>query len=998
MSSTALVATLRDANGNIDSGGKIFAYEKSTVTPQNVFTDSALTTPATNPVIANAAGVVLLYVDDSKSYTLTARSADEATTYWSVDYTAGAANPWTYSGFGSPVTDTFTGDGSTVVFTLSTTPVSAQYLLISIGGVFQLTQDYTLSGNEITFDSAPPDGEDIEIRTFVPSAVSLALVGSETVVDNNAALKAATGVSAGQIAITRGAVTNNDGGQGRWIASTVDPGVTDDGQGLYITSTGTSGIYWYRIYDGRIFHTWFEGSTNQQKIQRMLVAAPDGAQLRISGAVSCDAKLSITKSADLDCTDADFVWTADVRGIEFSPDDIQVCDLTANYTLGSTTLTVATMDPIPSPGDVIKIWSDAVDPMARDQGSEAQQYRMATWLTVKSATANTITLEQPIADPKGVSPTSTAGDEALVEAFTTALNAKIIIPSAKRLTIQGGTYRHEDGHDADGWNSEIIAVVGTVGFTIRDATIPRGYYHGVSLKGCVYPLVENCIINNLTDNTAQDQLGYGVADQACYVGKVSDTRGAQNRHLLTTSHVLSSSDDTNVERLLASGQSIDFVWRDCKGAGGAVNPFDTHHGAVGGVIENCVSRDTDGNGVQLRGRGLVLKNFKGYNIGGDLVQARTDYSSGQTDDDFWNASKTRGPTTCRIEGLEGDCKGDVIHAIGAQEVLLTGSVRTRNAQTRQIFAEFSNVLISAQMRLETSDLDGGATIDDTDGAAVFRAEYDSALPHPQGLFFQGGCDVYYDGTNAAVDTTNLFLALAETTAFIENAGRVRALLNSDFEVFDDTYTSTIGCQGAGRWVISQAGDDDQIPLNFASHPGNVVETPDNTGLLDTLDNTSQLKHVSRDNAVGLTATHGGSPATWTHTPDDLSHKALDVAGGKLTTEISGTKSGTSAAATVAISLGGGGALITPSIPAAATDYELTAAVIATADNAQDVIVKGYAEGGGTVTPIFERATATVDLAAASQHLSFVGTPASGDTLTCRTSEVKASAVVKGFAS
>lgn len=999
MASTALVATLRDANGAPDSGGKIYAYFKATTTPQNVYSDSGLTTAHANPVIANSAGIITLYVDNTRSYTLTAKSADDSVTYWSVDYTAGAANPWTYSGFGSPVTDTFTADGTTTTFTLSTTPVSEQYILISIGGVFQLTGDYTLSGNEVTFDSAPPSGQTIEIRTFVPSAVSLALYGSETVADNNAALKAATGATAGQIAVTRGAVTNNDRGQGRWIASTVNPGVTDTGQGLYITSTGTSGIYWYRIYDGRVQHSWFEGSGEKQRIQRLLATIPAGTQAAILNAtVSSDETFEITKSVDLDRTGSTFNFTANVRGWKCIPSDIQVCDLTANYTLGSTTLAVTTMSPVPAAGSWVKIWSDAVDPQGRDSGSNTLQFRRAQWLRVKSATASAITLEQPIRDPKGVSPISTAGDEALVDAYTTALNAKIIIPSAVRLKVIGGTDAYEDGHDADGWNSELWAIGGLVRPVFEDATITRGYSHGFSAKGCAFPTFERCSVSNLTDDTSSGQYGYGFADQACYGHRAKNSQGSGTRHVLTTSHVAAHSDETNVERLLGSGESDGFLWvgNDC--FGGAVNPIDTHHGAVNGAIVDCRSEDTDGNGLQVRGREIVVRNFSGRNIGGALVNVRTDYSSGDPDDDNWTAHKDLGPTTCVIDGLSGECVGDIIHAVGAAEVLVTGAVKTRNTQTRQIFAEASNVIVNALCRFETSDFNGAATIDTTDGAAVLHADYESSLPHAQGILFASGADVYYDGTSAAANTGNIYLASAETTAYIATLARVRGLLNTDFEVFDDTYTNTISTQNFGRWVVSQAGDDDQIPVNFASHTGNYVETADNTGRIDTLDNTSQLKHVSRDNTEGLTATHGGSPATWAHTPDDLSHKAIDVDGGRLEVEISGTKSGTGGTATIPVTLGGSSTLVTATLPAAATAYRIKVSVLCTADNAQDVILDGYAEGGGTVTPIFARATATVNLSAASSHLTFTGTPTASDTLTCRTSDVYASAVVKGFAS
>jgi hypothetical protein len=53
--------------------------------------------------------------------------------------------------------DTFVGDGLTTVFTMSQGEVSEKDVLVTIGGVFQIpTVDYVVSGDQITFSSAPP--------------------------------------------------------------------------------------------------------------------------------------------------------------------------------------------------------------------------------------------------------------------------------------------------------------------------------------------------------------------------------------------------------------------------------------------------------------------------------------------------------------------------------------------------------------------------------------------------------------------------------------------------------------------------------------------------------------------------------------------------------------------------------------------------------------------------------------------------------------------------
>ena len=69
----------------------------------------------------------------------------------------------TNSGRASITKDTFSGDGSTAVFSMSVSVTDPQDVLVFVGGVFQIpTTSYTVSGTNITLGSAPvaPDGID----------------------------------------------------------------------------------------------------------------------------------------------------------------------------------------------------------------------------------------------------------------------------------------------------------------------------------------------------------------------------------------------------------------------------------------------------------------------------------------------------------------------------------------------------------------------------------------------------------------------------------------------------------------------------------------------------------------------------------------------------------------------------------------------------------------------------------------------------------------------
>ncbi len=57
----------------------------------------------------------------------------------------------------SLVVDEFTGDNSTVNFTMSQSESDAKNILVTISGVYQSpVNNYTVSGTQLTFTSAPP--------------------------------------------------------------------------------------------------------------------------------------------------------------------------------------------------------------------------------------------------------------------------------------------------------------------------------------------------------------------------------------------------------------------------------------------------------------------------------------------------------------------------------------------------------------------------------------------------------------------------------------------------------------------------------------------------------------------------------------------------------------------------------------------------------------------------------------------------------------------------
>jgi hypothetical protein len=60
----------------------------------------------------------------------------------------------------------FTGDGTTVAFTLDVTPTSKNYTFVSVQGVMQPKSSYSTSGTTLTFSTAPPNTSLIEVTVL----------------------------------------------------------------------------------------------------------------------------------------------------------------------------------------------------------------------------------------------------------------------------------------------------------------------------------------------------------------------------------------------------------------------------------------------------------------------------------------------------------------------------------------------------------------------------------------------------------------------------------------------------------------------------------------------------------------------------------------------------------------------------------------------------------------------------------------------------------------
>ena len=147
----------------------------------------------------------------------------------------------------SLATDTFTGNGSTTAYSLSTTPVNLNAVNAYISGLRQNHGTLSLSGSTLTFSTAPPTGSSIEISSI--GAISATSVAAPSNVTAGAGISV-TNPSAGSfviansspdqtVALTAGAGISTSGTYPNFtIANTLEPGT--DWQSAIKTSNFTA--------------------------------------------------------------------------------------------------------------------------------------------------------------------------------------------------------------------------------------------------------------------------------------------------------------------------------------------------------------------------------------------------------------------------------------------------------------------------------------------------------------------------------------------------------------------------------------------------------------------------------------------------------------------------------------------------------------------------------------------------------------------------------------
>jgi len=153
-----VAAQFFDNNGVPLSGGKLYTYQAGTTTPQTSYTTNAGNVARTNPIVLDSAGRV-----PSGGEIWITSQAYKFVLNTSADVLIATYDNIVAIGSGSYTPQNFTGDGTTVNFTLSTAPNNENSTFVYINGVYQNKNTYTVSGVTVAFSEAPPTTSKIEV-------------------------------------------------------------------------------------------------------------------------------------------------------------------------------------------------------------------------------------------------------------------------------------------------------------------------------------------------------------------------------------------------------------------------------------------------------------------------------------------------------------------------------------------------------------------------------------------------------------------------------------------------------------------------------------------------------------------------------------------------------------------------------------------------------------------------------------------------------------------
>lgn len=543
------------------------------------------------------------------------------------------------------------------------------------------------------------------------------------------------------------------------------------------------------------------------------VVGTAGAVYRIT------ATISYVGDVNLDLSMSDVLVAADVAAFDFKAPAVGPFALTSDYDLAGSPLALATatLPFAPKAGQVVWIASRARDPGDRDNGSSSQQYRVGEAFRLGAgSTTSALVLQAPLAHSEGISPTSTAGDEARVPAYTVALDTRLAMPDMDaRCSVRLPVIEYEDGHDGDGWSVNAVEVWGYVNPVVEVGGVKRGYGPAVRVWGTYGATIRDISVSNLTDN-APDQVGYGVADGGWNTRVIGLT--AHNvRHTYTTSKSTSSYTVSTFDawKIMTFGRTAGAQIEGGIASGGVSALWDTHHDAQDVLFDGNVADGCGSDGFAVRGRNITVANPIIRNCGSG-IRVFTEYDSGDPDDDIYTNGKLLSDfTSCLIDSPQMDVRQACID-VRAATAALSGAGRYRSQSGCVVYNSGGTLSIGGTHRFVA---DGALVAADGSGLIHIGANNafsSMAFPQPS-VVIDGVVEIDARGWTGAALTA----ILTSTGTRLVVRGILRLLLPTGATLFSGG-TSEVVCEGAGRIEYSIAGSAG-IVTGLSSRPIYLVD-------------------------------------------------------------------------------------------------------------------------------------------------------------------------------
>ena len=146
--------------------------------------------------------------------------------------------------------NSFTGNGNTAAYTLSTAPISENNTQVFLDGVYQHKSTYATSGTTLTFDTNVPNGTAIEVMVFTQTDINVpvdnTITTAKIVDDAVTSAKLASGLTLGGnttatvIGNVTGNVTGNVSGTAATVTGAAQTNITSVGTLTSLAVSGTS--------------------------------------------------------------------------------------------------------------------------------------------------------------------------------------------------------------------------------------------------------------------------------------------------------------------------------------------------------------------------------------------------------------------------------------------------------------------------------------------------------------------------------------------------------------------------------------------------------------------------------------------------------------------------------------------------------------------------------------------------------------------------------------